>query len=312
MSSRDIAVLIIAYKRHEYLSELLLAVASFGVKKIYVAIDGARTAADINDVNRCKEIVLHFKSVSSVEIEYRFNEGNLGCALAVFEACSWIFDNERFAAILEDDCVPSEDFFNMLIDSRPILEHSGEVLLACGSQFVPSSITKDSWYLSKFPLIWGWGTTQSKWAKVATFLKTSNIQKSTTSEWRKKDFSFWSAGARRSYQGFVDAWDLPLSFNMQNNHLLAIHAGQNLVMNIGDDLAATHTKGFSPWIKNRTSEYKASESLPIRNTLCDEWLEKNLFRISYRHIVSTKITYILDFLKPSRRKRPPIEARFNF
>ncbi len=79
--------------------------------------------------------------------------------------------------------------------------------------------------------------------------------------------------------------------------------GANLVINIGGDDKATHTTKGSNWINTPIGTYSFSNLDIVENNKLDNWIKKQVFRIGFRHQISTRITYLLDRLyvyKPSR------------
>ena len=114
------------------------------------------------------------------------------------------FENEEFGLILEDDCIPAQEFLTYANYSKKIIETNGDVWLFCGTQFAPYEKSVDSWSLSKYALIWGWGTSKRNWNQIASSLRKDGIKISS------KDIGFtekqyWSAGAKRSNSGVIDA-----------------------------------------------------------------------------------------------------------
>lgn len=300
---KDFAILVVAYKRPEALEKLLSKISLAGNFRVYIALDAPISSSDFDLNADCKSVISKFEQEYSGEVLRKFTSENLGCAVSVFSACNWVFEYEEYVVILEDDCHPDNGFFDFVRDSRTVIENDRTVLMVCGTQFVPAEITNNVWSYSKYPLIWGWATTKPAWLTIEKLLKSENLCKSKNTTWRTADYLFWRAGARRSYEGFVDAWDTPLVFHMQNYNYRAILPGQNLVSNIGDDAAATHTDQPSPWLRFRISKYLPSCENPLMNNQVEVWLRKNFYNISSRHILTTRITAILDCLTLNKRKR---------
>src|SRR5262245_10932171 len=58
---------------------------------------------------------------------------NFGCRIAVSSAIDWFFDHEEEGMILEDDCLPSEDFFRFCDELLPRFRLETRVMAVCGS-----------------------------------------------------------------------------------------------------------------------------------------------------------------------------------
>jgi GR25 family glycosyltransferase involved in LPS biosynthesis len=306
---KDFAILVVAYKRPQALDKLLSKIALAGSFRVYIALDAPNSSSD-SDLNAdCVSVISKFEQDYSGQVHRKFTSKNLGCAVSVIKACNWVFEYEEFVVILEDDCHPENGFFDFVRDSRTVIENDRRVLMVCGTQFAPTEITNNVWSYSKYPLIWGWATTKPAWLTIEKLLKSENLYKSRNTTWRTSDYFFWRAGARRSHEGFVDAWDTPLVFQMQNSNYMALLPGQNLVSNIGDDAAATHTDQPSPWLHFGISTYLPSCEKPLVNNQIDFWLRTNFYNISWRHIFTTRITALLDCLNIHKRKRTRLLER---
>ena len=80
-------------------------------KFLYIASDGPRKEVDgdkllVNEVRKiCENIDWECK------VERLYQTENLGCSLGPRTALSWFFSIEEEGIILEDDCLPNDDFF---------------------------------------------------------------------------------------------------------------------------------------------------------------------------------------------------------
>jgi len=290
------AALIIAYRRYANLQSQVKCLIGAGITKIYIAVDAA-PANDLQagfDVSRTLEIAQNIH-VQDEEIRIVTHDSNVGCSAGVLSACDWFFSNENFGVILEDDCIPSPDFFEYVYSARSHLRLS-ENWLICGTQFAPQNLALSDWMLSKYPLIWGWATTRDKWKEIAVELKNGAIG-NWDKKYGKSDYQYWHAGARRSSQGHVDAWDNILVYRMLLTSKYAILPRQTLVTNIGSDHVATHTSASSKWLSLETGSFKVPNTSPVINEAVDSWLRNNFYKISIRHQLTTRLTSLKDKLK---------------
>ena len=312
MISQNIdAALIIAYRRHENVSKLINILSSQGVKRIYVAIDhnSPLDSSSLIDVNKTIEVVIAASEKMPGQLRVAIHIENVGCSAAVLSACEWFFENEEFGLILEDDCMPAQEFFTYANYSRKIIETNSDVWLFCGTQFAPYEKSPDSWVLSKYALIWGWGTSKSNWNQIASSLRKDEIKIFS------KDISFaekqyWSAGAKRSNSGVIDAWDNILIQRMLALGKKAILPKYALVSNIGNDSAATHTTSDSNWLGLKTGSFDSPKAAPFENPNLDSWLMIKFYKISVRHIFTTQITYFLDLITGKSKRSNDLVSRW--
>jgi len=308
--NNDFAVLVIAYKRPDALKHLLSKISASHASSVYLALDAPKAEEDKKLNAECVEIITEWEKSYPGKIHKKFATQNLGCSISVIEACKWVFGSENYVAILEDDCVPGDGFFELVGDARTHIERNSDLIMVCGTQFAPTSITNNRWSISKYPMIWGWATTKSNWLLIQNFFESDKPADLPKHDLPLTDYSYWHAGARRGLEGFVDAWDTPLAFFMQEYGLRAILPGQNLVTNIGDDEVATHTREADTWIRTNLGDYVPNYSSPAENQKVDRWIRTKFYRISIRHIVTTKITLLLDRTRINKQKRSNLRYYF--
>ena len=300
-------ILVVGFRRSGNLRTLLDQAKSINAPRIYLALDGPRDSKDEFDTALCLEVAKEFQALNPGLLKVKNSSINLGCAFSVIQACDWLFSQEDFAIVIEDDCLPELDFYNYIQDARPYFEKNNQALLICGTQFAPENITKGNWTLSSYPLIWGWATNSTKWNRMISLILEDHSALKTDIPLR--EVSYWKAGSRRALGGFVDAWDTPLVFGMRCTGSLALLPGQNLVKNIGADEFATHTFEKSLWIERETSAYIRSNTTPELNVELDRWLKEYFYKIRLRHILSTQITSLLDKIGYNKRIWGPLRGR---
>ena len=298
-------VLVIAYRRKDQLLIILEKCKENSISRIYIALDGPKKG-NVNAISenfQIRDAIKDFQRNFSGHISTLFRDHNVGCAASCLSACDWVFDNEENAIILEDDCIPSNDFFTFAKIAIEAMEKNESIWLACGTQFAPKDIIHSPWILSKYALIWGWVTSKKNWLEISSAMKIGNPVRSNLgiSPWER---IYWNEGARRAYGGWKDVWDTVLLQQLIANQKFAILPKTALVSNVGNDHAATHTFGESPWINLKTERFFNPSTPPYRLLNVDQWLQKKFYRITIRHIVTTRITYFVDLLN---RKNIPLK-----
>jgi hypothetical protein len=311
-NSTKVPVLVIAYRRYKNLSNILDLCKKNGVEKIYIAIDGAKseTSEGVEDKIKTLVAVSHFSREFTGEVKLMERNVNLGCAPSVLSACDWIFEKEELAIILEDDCIPTSDFFDFSRQSLGIIAEDTRVWLSCGTQFFPPSRESDDWFLSKYPLTWGWATTKNNWMQISKAIKSQKKLKGGNFTFAER--VYWNAGARRAQSGWVDVWDTILAQQLLVMNKLVLLPRNNLVVNVGNDSVATHTFGNSEWMGTKIGNFSTPVNIPRQEPTVDIWLQKKFFRIRNRHLFSTRFTLIVDLIMASRKPFAPLIARWNF
>ena len=313
MSSKDMpAVLVIAYRRKAQLLTILEKCKENYITRIYIALDGPKdgNANAISENLQIRDAIKDFQDNFSGQVSTLFRDRNVGCAASCLSACDWIFDNEENAIILEDDCIPSNDFFIFARTSIEAMGKNDNIWLACGTQFAPKDITHSPWVLSKYALIWGWVTSKNNWLEISSAMKKGMPVRSNSgiSPWER---IYWNEGARRAYDGWKDVWDTILVQQLIANQKFAILPKAPLVSNVGNDHVATHTFGESRWINLKTERFFDPSVEPSRLKSLDYWLRRKFYRIAIRHIVTTRITYFADLLNHENIPLKPMLFRWD-
>jgi hypothetical protein len=310
-SVEDISVLLIAYKRVDGLRQILETLQSVGIKKVYITVDMATDLEGLSIQTELLKLIWEHEDCFEI-FRVHMHGSNVGCAVSVLTGIDWVFKQEEFVCILEDDCLPSKQFFSFLVDAHIHLKTDSELMIACGTQFVPEQMTQGSWVKSCYPLTWGWATTRYKWSLLRKdfFQESKNVQPKYKKFWNNFfdiDYRYWQAGRRRALAGFVDVWDTILVSNLLLRNQKSLLPPSSLVTNIGNDDYATHTK-HSTWTNREIGLYSPTQNLPIASRDVEIWLRDNFFQIGLRHLFTTRITQIRDVFSP--RKRGPLLERW--
>lgn len=302
-------VLLIAFRRWQNIDEILDRCRFAGVNRIYIHIDAGRNIRELADVAKTLERSIAYRHKWGLDIRIAKQNENIGCAVSVLASINKVFQFEERVVVLEDDCIPTADFFTYMTKSFSEMKKNSNIGLACGAQFAPKSVTQANWLLSSYPLNWGWGTTKSQWGLLSIkMISGENLYYKRGNITSRAETTYWNAGCRRAIQGYTDVWDTLLVREMLRSSIYSILPPYNLVLNVGNDEPALHTKKREPRINFPTGGFAPSSSSPSMLEYSDTWFRKSFFGISKRHLISTKITALKDrFL--SRPKFKPLSER---
>lgn len=157
-------ILFLVFNRLDTTKEVFNQIKKMKPSKLYVAADGARVDKLGEDkvVNEVKQYILDGIDWDC-EVQTLFRELNLGCKNAVYQALKWFFNHEEMGIILEDDCLPNEEFFyfceELLVKYKDDMRiwHIGGY-----NQFTPLTEVRDSYVFSHQMSCWGWATWRSR------------------------------------------------------------------------------------------------------------------------------------------------------
>ena len=105
-------VLLLIFNRPDITLRVFEQIKLAQPSKLYIAADGPRdnvpTERELCDAARD---ILNFVDWEC-EVKTLLRDINLGCKYAVSNSIDWFFENEEEGIILEDDCLPNDDFFS--------------------------------------------------------------------------------------------------------------------------------------------------------------------------------------------------------
>lgn len=244
--NRDSApVVFFVFKRPGMTHQFLEIMKSAGTAKIYVFGDGPRNSEEKQLVSEVRKIVTHFsKENKGMEIIPQFSQSNQGLKKSIVRGLMTVFEREEKAIILEDDCLPTRDFFRFTNEMLDRYAHAENVMSVHGTSM--GGTYPESYAFTKYSQCWGWGTwsrawqlydpslssfTRQKWAATAGTMKLSRVMR-----W------YWYTMLTVVKAGRIDTWDFQWSYAHFVNRALAVSPAVNLIRNVGFDAAATNTK----------------------------------------------------------------------
>ncbi|WP_207535789.1 nucleotide-diphospho-sugar transferase [Desertivirga arenae] len=239
-------VLLLVFNRPDLAKKVFEKIRESRPKKLYVAADGPRENNE-EDAELCNESKNIIEQVDwECEVQTLFRPKNMGCKIAVSSAISWFFQCEEEGIVLEDDCLPSNDFFrfaDLLLDKYRNDTRIG-MITGCNLQR-GKTWGSGSYYFSKNTHVWGWASWRRSWKDYDESL--SNYKEGEVHEQFFKVFGNtilaqdWTLILKKLKAGLIDTWDYQFSIlNYFNNRLTAV-PNENLISNIGYGPRGTHT-----------------------------------------------------------------------
>jgi len=239
-------VLVCTFNRPELTRRVLEAVRAVSPPALYLACDGPRSDADRAAIEAIREMAS--ADQFSFPVLTRFAESNQGCGKGIFAALGWFFGCVDQGIVLEDDTLPSTDFFRFC--DEMLHEHKADerIHAVCGAQLLPpvaKRLSGDAAFSSKYFLCWGWAS----WARCLPGFEVSRP------DWQMSELDsiadqmgmslfekdFWKTQFLRAFRGEIDTWDYQFLYNAWRLQRRMILPAVNLVSNIGFGEGATHT-----------------------------------------------------------------------
>lgn len=240
------AVLVVGFNRPDLLHQTFGAIANYQPKKLYFACDGPRNThqKDAELVGEAKKTVEAFSWQSDVET--KFQPHNLGLRLNMIESIDWFFEREPEGIVLEDDCVPTADFFFLMEHFLNEYRDERKVWGVTGSNPSGAPVAKKSSYgFMRGALVWGWASWADRWDSYDRNLKVFETSGSAGSRRNWKDPVEYHAldwHLRQIARGTVStSWAYAWSWTVTHHDGLWAIPAQNLISNLGFRPDATNT-----------------------------------------------------------------------
>jgi hypothetical protein len=266
-ASLSTPVLFLVFNRPEPTRRVFHAIRAARPARLFIAADGPR-AHRPDDEALCQEVRAIVTAVDwPCRVETLFRERNLGGRVAVSEAMDWFFSHVDEGIILEDDVLPSAQFFPFCEELLNHYRDDPSVMMIAGTNPACHRVDiRESYAFSGYALIWGWATWKRAW-------KAYDVDISTwpTPRGRAAVTQFHAASPRFSRMWFDifdgmkagrrDSWCYQWSYALMLHKGCSVVPAGHLVTNIGFGVDATHTTGSPPAWMSRADRGKVGHPL---------------------------------------------------
>ncbi len=240
------AVLFIVFKRIETTQKVFNEIRKAKPALLFVAADAGRTE-NPGEVEQCEKLRNWvIKNIDwECEVKTLFQEKNLGCGLGVKTAIDWFFANVEEGIILEDDCLPHQDFFHFCQKMLKYYRYDTRITCISGNNFqFGKKYGDESYYFSRYPNTWGWATWRKAWEmfdfdmkSFPEFKEKKIIEQLFPQKYIQKR---WLDLFQKVYDRNLNfsVWDIQWTYATLINNTLSITPQSNMVSNIG--IESTH------------------------------------------------------------------------
>lgn len=249
MEMLNTPVLFLIFNRPDKTRQVFEAIKRARPRKLFIAADGPRSSRP-NEAQVCDEARRIATSVDwPCEVNTLFRNGNLGCGKAVFSAINWFFEHVDEGIILEDDTLPSREFFSFCSELLEYYRHDPRVMEIGGTclPFPKKDSYPYSYFFSNWDYIWGWATWKRAWQHYDYQMKgyieavesgflNGNYHSLYESQYMQVTYD-------KSYfdNEKVTWWSCQWNFARKMNSGMVVVPRNNLVINLGIGEGATNT-----------------------------------------------------------------------
>jgi hypothetical protein len=229
---------------------------------------------------------------------------NYGTKLGLIKNIDWFFSKNKFGIILEDDCEPNNQFFDVVNEGLQNYASSSKYMMISGTDFLPTGINKSNSQFreSNFPMVWGWGSWADKWSLYQLnipdikFIVKKMADKLFGPKTSINKLFFMDTFQMRFTEvvrGKINTWDYSLMASAWRNDLVCLQTNYNMIINMGFGIDAAHTSGKKPdWVptnfRNQPNQIK-SNSVDSEVLTCEKWILKNVYNCKLDEFLKTQI-----------------------
>lgn len=162
----DVPVYVNFFNRPDTLEKVFAAVREAKPSKLFLACDGARANRedDVQNIAKCQEVVSHIDW--ECEVHRNYSEVNLRCGLRMYSGITWAFEYVDRLIILEDDCVPSQDFFVFCQELLERYKDDNRIYMINAMNHLGTYTATSNSYFFGPGCCWGWATWKRAWQKM--------------------------------------------------------------------------------------------------------------------------------------------------
>lgn len=228
-------ILFIIFNRPDTTWEAFERIKKVQPQRLYIAADGPATEKDItlcHDARRILERVDWDCAVKTL-----FQEQNLGGRDGMIKAITWFFDNEPEGIILEEGCLPSNDFWGFCSILLEKFRHDDRIGHITGSNRQRGLVRGNgSYYFSLLTHVGAWAGWRRVWKDYDPDLTTLSSFKELGCIDHIPSYTpfkpIWLANLTNNY---LNNWEYQYGYLNMINNRMSIIPNRNLVSNIEEN-----------------------------------------------------------------------------
>ncbi|MBO5480976.1 MAG: hemolysin activation protein [Clostridia bacterium] len=162
----DVPVFMIFFNRPDTLKLVFEAVRQARPSTLFLACDGPRDNRedDKENIKKCKDIVSNIDWECNVFCDY--STKNLGCGMRMYTGITWAFEYVDRLMVLEDDCVPNQDFFPFCEELLERYKNDSRIYMISAMNHLGVYKKTENDYFFAGGCCWGWATWKRAWEQM--------------------------------------------------------------------------------------------------------------------------------------------------
>lgn len=239
-------VALFVYNRPETTRQVFNKIRDVKPESLYIIADGPRSDVE-NAEEKCRETRSVTETVDwDCSVHRDYAEANLGLKERFVTGLDTIFSREERAIILEDDCVPNQDFYQFCDEMLEKYENDNRIWDVSGTNHLGTWKTNEQdYHFSYYGGIWGWATWRRAWQEydpeMTLWGEPAIRQRVRDVVASESQYQYLRTIYERCHDGRIETWDYQWGFARHINSGLSVIPSENLVSNIGFGENATNT-----------------------------------------------------------------------
>jgi hypothetical protein len=256
-------ILFLTYKRYHTAIRVFNSIKKIKPKKLYFASNAPKNNSEIFVVQNVRDIIN--KINWRCELITMFYSEHMPVKVSIPTSINFFFRKEKQGIILEDDILPSRNFYFFCQRMLKIYEKKKKISIITGYRELKKKKNSSKIYFSKYHNVWGWATWRSNWKNydphIKFWPKFNKSKKFKNLNDNKYEFIYWNTIYDKVYKQKINTWDYQLQASAWLHNKLCIVPPVSLTQNIGFGREAEHTIERDKFLKKRSLN-KVNFSLP--------------------------------------------------
>jgi hypothetical protein len=258
-------VALFAFNRPDFTSLVFNQIRVYAPPVVFLIQDGARqeVPSDLESTRQVREILENVDW--DCQVHRLYAEENMGLMQRFSSALKYVFAKVDQCIILEDDVLPSQNFFwfaEAALDDFREDKRIGMISGYCETRPKQQLLSR---HLSRKPKVWGWATWSDRLVgydpnqnEFANTTPLSSFRKLRNRGFSLQESLTWPIRIRRALK--IRTWDYQWAFHVLSNFGYSLASSTNLVSNLGFGATSTNTQLTPPFIK---LQIEAGETWPL-------------------------------------------------
>jgi hypothetical protein len=295
-------IVLICFNRPLETEKVFSKIKSIKPKKLFLIMDGPKKNCNDDAINCIQVKNIITKIAWNCKVYKNFSKKNLGLKKRIVTGLNWVFNRTNSAIILEDDCLPSNDFFNYCEKLLIYYKKNNLVKFITGNNFQRSKLNiKADYYFSKYSHIWGWATWKNTWKLYCDnnkiwdkYLDSKDFRKICPNYLERR---YWKSMFNEVKNDHLKSWSIYLLFSIWRSGGLTATPNINLVKNLGFNKRATNTKTgkieYNKKIQNIGKDLKHPKEIS-HNFSADNYVFENVYNQSLKKKITNYFNKIFN------------------